>query len=434
MTTSPFRLTEKQRIVNKALGSTCRSSLIYGGARSGKTFVLTRACVTRALRGAHSRHIILRARMNAVRASVWLDTFPKVMRLCFPEVNWKSERQDGFVHFPNKSQLWFGGLDEKDRVEKILGQEYVTMYYNEASQIKYQSYMVAQTRLAQVIPGLQQREYIDLNPSGTKHWTYRQNVQKLTNDGRRPLGNPEDYQFMMMNPRDNADNLDPKFIQSLENLPERARKRFLEGEYVSEIDGALWTLETLENSHIELKELPQMMRIVVAVDPSGAGAKDDKKNDAIGIVVAGLGVDGRGYILDDATCLGGPAMWGRLAVDKFYQWDADCIVAEENFGGAMVQHTISVADATVPYKSVRASRGKWIRAEPVAALYELDRVRHAGKFIDLEDELSNFSTGGYQGDRSPNRADAAVWALTELMSSLNHDGSDASIWERLGQQ
>ena len=190
MTTSTFKLTAKQVEVNRALGGAARSSLIYGGARSGKTFLLTRATVARALRGAHSRHIILRARFNAVRASVWLDTFPKVMRHCFPEVNWKSERQDGFVHFPNKSQLWFGGLDEKDRVEKILGQEYVTMYYNEASQIKYASYMVAKTRLAQVVPGLQQREYIDLNPSGTNHWTYRQNVQKKTNDGRRDLGEP----------------------------------------------------------------------------------------------------------------------------------------------------------------------------------------------------------------------------------------------------
>ena len=432
--TSPFRLTEKQREVNKLLGGQQRSTLVYGGARSGKTFILTRACVARALRGAHSRHIILRARMNAVRASVWLDTFPKVMRLCFPEVNWKSERQDGFVHFPNKSQLWFGGLDEKDRVEKILGQEYVTMYYNEASQIKYQSYLTASTRLAQVVPGLQQREYIDLNPSGTKHWTYRQNVQKLTNDGRRPLVDPDDYQFTMMNPKDNAANLDPKFIKTLENLPERARKRFLEGLYVSEIDGALFSLETLERTHVEPKEAPRMMRICVAVDPSGARSPEDKRNDAIGIVVAGMGEDGRGYILDDATCLGGPAMWGRIAVDKFYQWGADCIVAEINYGGAMVEHTIRTADPTVPYREVTASRGKWIRAEPVSALYEQDRVRHVGKFIDLEDELSNFSTIGYQGDKSPNRADAAIWALTELMPALNIDQSDPSIWERIGNQ
>ncbi len=435
MTTSTFKLTAKQVEVNRALGGAARSSLIYGGARSGKTFLLTRATVARALRGAHSRHIILRARFNAVRASVWLDTFPKVMRHCFPEVNWKSERQDGFVHFPNKSQLWFGGLDEKDRVEKILGQEYVTMYYNEASQIKFNSYMVAKTRLAQVVPGLQQREYIDLNPAGTSHWTYRQNVQKKTNDGRRDLSDPGDYQYMMMNPGDNAANLDPKFLKSLEDLPERARKRFLAGEYVSEIDGALWTLEVMERAHIEPQEAPPMMRICVAVDPSGASNKaEEKRNDAIGIVVAGIGSDGKGYILDDATCLGGPAMWGRIAVDKFYQWGADVIVAEQNFGGAMVEHVIRTADSTVPYRAVTATRGKWIRAEPVAALYELDRVRHVGKFIDLEDEFSNFSTSGYQGDRSPNRADAAIWALTELMPALNVDQSDASIWERLGNQ
>ncbi len=427
-----FRLTEKQAEVRKVL-SRARSTLVYGGARSGKTFLLTRATVIRALRGEHSRHLIVRHRMNAVRASIWLDTLPKVMRTCFPDVAWRSERQDGFVSFPNKSQLWFGGLDEKDRVEKILGQEYVTIYFNEASQIKYNSYLIASTRLAQVVPGLEQREFIDLNPAGNKHWTYRQNVQKLMNDGRKPLENADDYQSCSINPGDNIANLDPKFIAALKNLPERARARFFEGKYVAEIDGALWTLESLSSSRVEPKDVPPLLRIVVGVDPSGAASAESKRNDAIGIVAAGMGVDGRGYVLEDATCLGGPAMWGRLAVQLYAKWNADCVVAETNYGGAMVEHVIRGADPTVAYKEVKASRGKWIRAEPVSALYETDRIRHAGTFIELEDELSSFSTSGYQGDRSPNRADAAIWALTELMPALNLDQSDPSIWEKLAQ-
>ena len=429
--TQTFRLTDKQKEVNRLLGSDARSILVYGGARSGKTALLTRATIIRALRAEHTRHLIVRHRMNAVRASVWLDTFPKIMRLCFPEVGWTSERQDGFISMPNKSQIWFGGLDEKDRVEKILGQEYITIYFNEASQIKYSSYVVARTRLAQTFPGMKQREYIDLNPSGTGHWTYRQNVQKLAEDGRRPLSAPGDYQCAVINPRDNLANLDPKFLKSLEDLPERARKRFLEGTYVSEVDGALWTLETLSSCRALDGDVPEMMRICVAIDPSGAASKEDKRNDAIGIVVAGLGRDGRGYILEDATCLGGPAMWGARAVQLFHKWGADIVVAEDNFGGAMVEFVVRAADATVPYRSVKATRGKWIRAEPIAALYETDRVRHAGEFPDLEDELSNFTTSGYAGERSPNRADAAIWALTELLPSLNLDQTDPSMWERL---
>src|SRR5215207_2110895 len=140
--------------------------LLRGGSRSGKTFVLVRALVLRGLRGAGSRHAILRFRGNAARASIWLDTFPKVMRLCFPGVAWKPHKQDGYVELPNGSEVWIGGLDDHERVEKILGMEFVTLFYNECSQIPYASVLMARTRLAQHIEGLQPREYFDCNPPG----------------------------------------------------------------------------------------------------------------------------------------------------------------------------------------------------------------------------------------------------------------------------
>ena len=131
-----------------------------------KTFVLVRALVLRALRGAGSRHAILRFRGNAARASIWLNTFPKVMRLCFPGVAWKPHKQDGYVALPNGSEVWIGGLDDHERVEKILGMEFVTLFYNECSQIPYASVLMARTRLAQHIEGLQPREYFRLQPAG----------------------------------------------------------------------------------------------------------------------------------------------------------------------------------------------------------------------------------------------------------------------------
>ena len=168
--------------------------------------------------------------------------------------------------------------------------------------------------------------------------------------------------------------------------------------------------------------LPDMARVVVAVDPSGARGADDEKADSIGIVVAGKGVDGRAYVLADYTCKLSPAGWGRRAVEAYRDHHADRIVAERNFGGAMVEAVIRTADSNVPYKEVVASRGKVQRAEPVAALYEQRRVSHVGELADVEDQLCQMTPDGYLGDGSPDRADALVWALTELMVSDTNAG------------
>jgi len=130
-----------------------------------------------------------------------------------------------------------------------------------------------------------------------------------------------------------------------------------------------------------------MVRVVVAVDPSGSGDEDNADNDAIGIVVAGLGTDGNAYVLEDVTVKAGPATWGRVATSAFDRHAADVVVGEVNYGGAMVQQTILVARPRTPFKAVTASRGKHVRAEPFSALYEQGKVRHAGQFRELEDEL-----------------------------------------------
>ena len=156
-----------------------------------------------------------------------------------------------------------------------------------------------------------------------------------------------------------------------------------------------------------------MQRIVVAVDPSGT--KGDDSGDEIGIVVAGLGVDGLGYVLEDGSCQMSPEGWGRRAVELYHRYKADRIVAERNYGGDMVRFTIKSADQKVAFKEVTASRGKAVRAEPISAFYEQGKVRHVGHFPDLEDQMCNMTPSGYVGDNSPDRLDAMVWALTELM-------------------
>ena len=405
-----------QDAARKLIAGPNRYSCLVGGARAGKTFILMRAIVHRALRGASSRHAVLRFHANAARAAISRDTLPKVMKTCFPGVKLKHYRQDGFVELPNGSQIWIGGLDDKERVEKILGLEYATVFLNEASQIPYASALVAFTRLAQVVPGVKQRGFVDLNPLGKAHWTNR-----LFGEGRdpvsgQPLADPRDYRRVFLNPADNAHHLAKDFLKSLENLPEKQRKRFLEGVYVDEVEGALWTYEGLEASRCTLDEIPESERAaaVVAVDPSGAASRDDKDADEIGIAVAARGRDGRGYILDDRSVRAGPREWARIAVTAFHEFRADCIVAEGNFGGEMVRATIQAADANVPVRLVTASRGKAVRAEPISVRYAQGQVRHAGRFGKLEDQLCAFSTSGYTGADSPDRADAAIWALTYL--------------------
>lgn len=409
-----FKLTAKQVQANRMLAGPQRHFLLVGGSRSTKTFTFTRATMARAVRASESRHLILRFRANAARASVALDTLPAVRRLCFPQIELKEHRQDGFFELPNGSQIWIGGLDDKDRVEKILGNEYATIFLNECSQISYASALVARTRLAQVVPGLKQRAYYDLNPVGKTHWTNVEMIQGLNPKTRQALPNAANFAHMFMNPKDNP-NLDPDYLAELQAMPERQRRRFYEGQYVDEIEGALWTLEVIEQSRITPAEMPVLRRIVVAVDPSGAKDATDTSSDEIGILVVGLGTDNRCYVLEDRSLRGSPAQWGAAAVKAFKDWGADRIIAEKNFGGEMVRYVIESQDNTIRVKVITASRGKEQRAEPISSLYEKGLVSHVGTFGVLEDQMTAFSTAGYTGEGSPDHADALVWAITELI-------------------
>jgi phage terminase large subunit-like protein len=198
------------------------------------------------------------------------------------------------------------------------------------------------------------------------------------------------------------------------------RQRFLEGKFADITAGALWTIETIDQGRIR-EALPDMQRIVVAVDPSGAGDTDNADNDAIGIIVAGLGLDGNAYVLEDLTCKAGPKVWGNIATTAFDRHAADLIVGETNYGGAMVKFVIQTAKRNVPFKMLTASRGKAVRAEPIASLTDQGKIRFAGSFPELEDELCSMTTNGYIGTASPNRADAFVWAMSELFPGIVAD-------------
>lgn len=425
-------LTLKQVETNILLGSGARNVLLVGGSRSGKTFLLVRAIVIRALSAPGSRHAILRQRTLHVRQSIWLDTLPKVLKTCFPWASWIPHVQDGYITFANGSEIWIGGLDDKERVEKILGKEFATLFFNECSQIGFAEVTTALTRLAQKVQKIDQegkpagflknRAFFDLNPTGTGHWSYRLFIEKRKPESpSEHVADPENYCHSYLNPTDNAQNIDVEYIQSLQGLPEKQRRRFFEGRYVAQLDGALWTLELIEKSRVAVEDLlgansilGRLQRIVVSIDPSGASGSNDLKADAIGLGVVGIDRTGHAYLLEDATGLYSPEQWGQLAVSLFDKWGADRVIGERNFGGDMVRAIVHNVRRTIPYKEVTASRGKAVRAEPIAGLYEQERIHHVGRFPDLEDELTNFTTAGYVGSGSPNRADMLVWACTEL--------------------
>ena len=422
-----MKLTQRQNEAQKILAGDATHIMLFGGSRSGKTFLLVRAVCMRAIKAPHSRHAILRFRFNAVKASVVMDTFPKVMRLAFPGVEYKVDKTDWYAQFDNGSQIWFGGLDDKERTEKILGMEFATIYLNEASQIPQSSRDLAVTRLAQqvdqVIQGkpaqrLKPRMYYDCNPPSKAHWTYKLFVEKRDPETKIPVRDSNDYEYFQINPQDNAENVSSDYLDTLKGLSLRLQKRFLKGEFADATPNALFHDEIIDKWRVEDDRLPEFVRVVVGVDPSGADDADNADNDAIGIVVGALGTDGNAYLLEDCTVKAGPATWARVATTAYDRHEADVIVGEQNFGGAMVKNTIQTARPRTPYKSVTASRGKAVRAEPFSALYEQGKIRHNGEFPDLEDELAEFSTYGYTGGKSPNRADAWFWVLAELFGGI----------------
>ena len=212
---------------------------------------------------------------------------------------------------------------------------------------------------------------------------------------------------------DNAANLAPTALADLKLRYEGTRlgRQELYGEIIDEVDGALWTLSLIDKTRV--KTTPPLMRIVVAIDPAVTSGED---SDETGIVVAGLTSDGHYYILEDLTQRSSPDTWARAAVDAYRRWSADRIIGETNNGGDMIESLLRQVDKTVSYRKVTATRGKMLRAEPIASIYEQHRAHHVGSFQALEDQMCNYTP---ESDFSPDRLDALVWAITELMEGAS---------------
>lgn len=240
-------------------------------------------------------------------------------------------------------------------------------------------------------------------------------LKKIMSDPRTVVTRGSTYE--------NANNLAGTFLENIKIKYEGTRlgRQELNAEVLDDVPGSLWTREMLDKTRRKATDkLPDMQRVVVAIDPAGKSQETaiSEGTAETGIVAAGIGVDGRGYVLDDQSCSLSPNGWARRALATYDVLKADAIIVEINQGGDMVKQTIQSVRPGVPVIEVHASRGKVTRAEPIAALYEQGRISHVGTFAELEDQQVLFTPLGITGETTGDRVDALVWALTELFPSI----------------
>lgn len=382
-----------------------RVAMLYGGSGSSKSWVCFYAVMVRAIRYAGSRHLIARKCFNHAKGSLWFNTCPRLIEAAFPGLTVHQNKSDWYMELENGSQIWLGGLDDKERTEKILGTEWSTIWLNECSQIAWSSVEMIRTRLRfKPQKDMALRLIMDMNPPTTAHWSYRWLIAGKDPDSEEDM-NTEGCGTLLMNPCDNP-TLADEYMEALGRLSTKKRARFLYGEFQSEIEGALWRAEWIDGHRVT--QTPDLVRICTAIDPSASSNKD---SDECGIVSVGIDARGHLYVLRDDSAIMTPRAWAARAILAYTELDGDRIVAEVNNGGEMVETVIRSEDPAVPYKAVHASKGKATRAEPISALYEQGLVHHVGRFPDMEAELTTWVPG--EGN-SPNRLDALVWACTYL--------------------
>lgn len=370
-------------------GTDWRTWFINAGRGFGKSWTGANWVIEKVRYFGYGR-VALVAETAADAREVMVEGNSGILRVAPPDFRPQYEPSKRRLTFPNGAiATTFAGEDP----EQLRGPNHDLAWVDELAKFRYDQETWDQLQFTMRL-GTRPLTLITTTPRPTKL------IRELIKDPDTRVTTGSTYE--------NSDNLAPAFLKAVEGryAGTRLGRQELDAELLEDVEGALWTLAQIEALRVRPAELPPMKRVVVGVDPSGTATGDE-----CGIVVAGLGHDGLGYVLADFSLQASPAEWAARAVQAYHDHLADRIVAEANFGGDMVEITIRSVDRRVSYKKVTASRGKLVRAEPVAALYEQQKIRHAGAFPELENEMTNW----VPGEASPNRMDALVWALTELM-------------------
>lgn len=248
---------------------------------------------------------------------------------------------------------------------------------------------------------LPNRVILVMNPSFKSHWVYK----RFVHNPRAEYCTNIHTTYL-----DNVQNLSQSFIDQANRVKEENFHRYEHlflGKWLDDAEGLLWNRPIIDRARIASK--PDLKRIVVAIDPAGTANMD---SDETGIIVAGKDQEGKGYVLEDLSGKYSPNEWGKIAQQASKNWNADCIVGEKNMGGDMVESVIKSTGTNTRIKLVTATKGKYVRAEPIYSLYEQHKIYHVGHFPLLESQMITFDP---DKGKSPDRVDALVWAMTELM-------------------
>ncbi len=355
-----------------------------------------------------------KTRTGVETVRIWKDKYPMIGLIGATAADVRDimiEGESGFLakchpneaplYEPSKRKLTFKNgavckLFSAEEPDRLRGPQFYKVWADELASWKYDQEAWDMSQMALRLGDLPQA-IVTTTPRPTKL------IKSLIKDSNTILTQGTTFE--------NRNNLAESWFQSIIKKYEGTRigRQELMAEILEDVEGALWTIKMIEANRV--KEAPELKRIVVAVDPAVTAKKD---SDETGIVTCGLGIDGFGYVLNDLSGILTPNDWAERAVKEYHIREADRIVAEVNNGGDLVEVNVRTVDPDVPYKEVRASRGKVIRAEPIAALYEQGRIKHVGSLPVLEDQMTTWDGLNF----SPDRIDALVWGMTELM--LDH--------------
>lgn len=387
----------------------------------------------RAINTPGSRHGIFRKTAASCRQTLFDLTFRQVINDTFPGLLGQCliSEAEATVTLPNGPDpknpyeggaiFLFLGLDDGRR-DKILGNEFATIWINECTEVDYDHVSFLMTRLNQKLPQnrtdelgnpiyLKPKMFFDCNPNLKTDWEYKAFIQKINPKDNTKLNKPWQWAEAKLNPEDNLANIDEDYIEdTLGNLSVREKRRFLAGEWSEVNENALFRQDDIDKHRRDI-DIEDLQRIVIAVDPA---VTNHKKSDLTGVAVVGRCSRGEIYVLHDGSDRMAPRDWAERIAALYHQFKADLVIAENNQGGDLVASNLRTnGHWALPIKMVRAYRGKELRAEPVANLYAQGKVHHPTTALpDLEEQMGMFGAPGFKG--SPDRVDALVYAITEL--------------------
>jgi hypothetical protein len=416
--------------------------LSYGGSGGGKSYFWLDVIFERANRAPGSRHAIFRLTRNSCEKTLFDKTLHEVLDKSWPGLKDQCDisLSTMTVTLPNGSKLFFDGLDE-NRMTKVLGDEFNTIWINECNEdgLSYSQVSTLLSRLrarTETVDGkvLTNKMFFDCNPRFYSDWEYKAFIQKVNPEDGDALHNADQWVAFKMNAETNAANLHEDYLDSLSAGSAASRRRYVLGEWSDENNNALFT-ESLFRDHripkpstvVEPSETLALLvshdielnRVTVSVDPAVTA---DPKSDLSGITVQGLAQDGHVYILADYSLRGTPDQVCGVVTQAYKDWGASRVIMEKNQGGLWLESTMRSHFPNVPLKFVSATAttgGKASRAEPVSAAYERGVIHHVGTHKELEQQMCDFGSPASRR-KSPDRMDAVVWGITELLD-LGHE-------------